>query len=399
MAEILKGESGHHTYAPLSHSQTLSICQHLEQLIRELQASNQELRRDLTHAEREIVQVRDGLGGTNSLVAALQDGLQKADVAIDNLKKDQARTGNKVNKLGLGLEQCGENGTKLGEINQVTNAHLHNTRSEVNSLTDRVNDIQTKIETNVNNDTSQLKEILAQANTAIKNLRDDAERQRAQQQEQREALRLAGGRLQGLGDDLTKTNANSHVLEQRVQGLQGSLKTTQQGLQETNAVALKIHEDHKNTKAQLGATQDNLKKCTAAVKKAHEGLDMTAQKLHDTHDQLQKTVTGLAQTKSNLERTTHQVHSLNDSHDMLSSNTAQMRLHLEDTSAMVSAVKAGLKETNSIVLPNLQMESNRPWSLMSTDRTLKPLSTRGSKKATPTRGISMEQDEMALFAA
>lgn len=287
-----------------------------------------------------------------------------------------------------------DHAAKLAEAQKVSDTHLQNTKQDVGMLQDRVNTLQVDMETKMAKDTAALKEALAQANAAIGTLRGYADASKVEQQEQREALRVTNTGLQGLNDELAKANTNSHMLEQRLAEATGNLKTTQQGLAETNAVALKIHEDHKNTKSQLQATQDNLKKTSSAVKRAHDGLDAATTKLGNTFDQLQKTVGGLDQTKAQLERTAHQVRSLDHAHGVLNGTTNQLRAHLEDTSATVNAVKAGLKETNSIVLPNLQMDSNRPWSLMSTDRVLKPLaSPNRTKKGGATPRMGMGEDD------
>jgi len=383
MATLLTGESGHHTYAPLSHAQTLSICQHLENMIRELQTKTEELRRDLGHTDVNVAQLRTALGSTNAAVHTLQEGHVNSNNPIETLKKEQVRTGNKINKLGMGLEQVTEAVAGIRESNKVTDTSAAMLKQDFVALTERTNFLQKSLETNIAGDSAEQKEQLGTCIMAIKAIRQDLEKTKSGGQETKENLRITNGNLHTLNDEIAKANTVTGLIDQRLSEAYTNLKATRQNLAETNAVALRIHEDHKNTKSQLAATQEGVKKCSSHVKQVHEGLENTITKLHNNMEQAQKTHAGLIHTRDMLEKTRHQVNGLNEAHEMVSATTMSLQARLEDTHATVQSVKAGLKDTNSVVLPNLRMDFTRPWSTLSDNSTQRKLSARSPLKKSP----------------
>lgn len=389
MAALLAGDSGHHTYAPLSHAQTLSICQHLESMIRDLQGQTAELRRDLGQTDGCVAQLRTSLGGTNAAVQSLQDGQVSANNAIETVKKELVRTGNKINKLGQGLEQVTEACASVREAHKVTDTTVAMMKQDASSLTERTNYLQKSLEISIQGDSAEQKEQLNSALMSIKVLRADLERTKSGQQEQQEGLRHTNANVQALNDEIAKTNTVTGMIDQRLTEAYTNLKATRQNLAETNAVALRMHEDHKNTKSQLVTTQDGVKKCANHVKQVQETLDGTVTKLHNNIDQSQRTAAGLVQARDMLEKTKAQVCGLNEAHEMVSATTMSLQARLEDTHATVQSVKAGLRETNSVVLPNLRMDVTRPWSTLSDNSTQRRLMTRSPvNKKSPSPGIS-----------
>jgi len=77
---------------------------------------------------------------------------------------------------------------------------------------------------------------------------------------------------------------------------------------------------------------------------------------------------------------------------MLTAHTHSLQDQLEDTHANLQTVKATLKETNSIVLPNLRMDTGRPWSVMDS-----PIARKGKKASNPMtpRGVFDSREEMS----
>jgi len=250
--------------------------------------------------------------------------------------------------------------------------------------------VQKVLESTVAKEAAEVQDNVAQAMVLIKTLRQDVDRARAERMEQKEVARTTNTNLQTLSDEFTKANTITAMIDQRLAETTNSMKATRQSLAETNAVALRIHEDHKNTKGQLQATQEALKRCSGHVKQVHEGLDSAVVKLKNTHDLSQRTAAGLTQARDQLDKANSQVRSLSEAHEMVSAATTALHAKIEDTHATVQAVQAGLKDTNSVVLPNLRMNIPRPWSTMSdmstTTTTRKPMSARASptlKKSAP----------------
>jgi len=285
MATLLAGDSGHYSYAPLSQGQTMSICQHLESMIRELRSQFGEMRRDLTNTDSTMAQVRNSLGSTNASVQGLQEAQVVSTNAVDTLKRDVDRTGNKVNKLGVNLESVADVCNSLKESQKVMKISYQQLKQGLATLTERANHVDKVLESSQAGIHTELREQLQHAMVGIKGLRDDHQCTKSSTQELREGLRSTNGRVQGLGEDINKITTHAGLMEHRLGEACVNLKATRQSLAETNAVALKSHEDHRQTKANLGFTQEGVKKCASHVKQLHEAVDLATTKLNNTQDQ------------------------------------------------------------------------------------------------------------------
>jgi len=369
MATLLAGDSGHYSYAPLSQGQTMSICQHLESMIRELRSQFGEMRRDLTNTDSTMAQVRNSLGSTNASVQGLQEAQVVSTNAVDTLKRDVDRTGNKVNKLGVNLESVADVCNSLKESQKVMKISYQQLKQGLATLTERANHVDKVLESSQAGIHTELREQLQHAMVGIKGLRDDHQCTKSSTQELREGLRSTNGRVQGLGEDINKITTHAGLMEHRLGEACVNLKATRQSLAETNAVALKSHEDHRQTKANLGFTQEGVKKCASHVKQLHEAVDLATTKLNNTQDQVQRTIATVAYSKELIDATVSQVRSLRDDHEMVSAATMSLRAGLQDTAATMQSVQADLREANQLVLPNLRLDITRPFSVTS-DRSM-----------------------------
>jgi len=380
MATLLAGESSLHNYAPPSHGQVLAMCQHLESLIRDVQTQTAELRRDYGHADNTIGTLKAQLGETKNGYQHLQDGQHAMAVSVDSLKKDLGRTSAKIGRLGSGLESLQEDISSCREASKVANAHFNVTKQDVGHLQDRVNAIQVQLEKEQASDNSYLKEQIGLAGAAVRDLRQDHEKTKGHLQDHAQAIRATNTSIQRVSDELSRTNTHANMLETRIGEQVQGLKHTKQHLAETNTVALKLHEEHKGTKASLSVTQEAVKKVNVHVKQVNDALDSTSQRVLNNHELLSRTTAGLGEARDTLERTRVQVSTLDHAQQVLTAQTATLQDALEDTTANLHLVKASLKETNSIVLPNLRLDTGRPWSMQSLERDRNSPGSRNGKK-------------------
>lgn len=363
---FLAEQTGFYSGAPLSQGQTITLCQQLESMIRELQGQSAALRQDLTNTEDNVFQLRTGLTSTNASVQGLQEGFTSTSNNLDLMKKDFGRAVNKVNKLGTSMESAVEVCNNLRESNKKLFSEVALLRQGHAGLIQQINGVASLADTTKTHITHDLSEQLNIANACIKGLKEDLERTKSGVSELREGFRCSNQKLQGLHDDLTKANMFASSLDQRLNETGTQLKGARQNLSETSSVALKNHEDHKLTKKTLHSTQEAVKKCGFHVRMVNETLDAAIQKLDSTSDTAQKNGSVLSQFKDVLDKTRNEVRSLKEDYMVISETTMFLKTTLHDTEATVKCVQASLQETNSMVLPNLCLDNGaRPWSTCS----------------------------------
>lgn len=390
---IVKGSTNHSQFAPLSTAQTVDICRHMQDQINKLMSACAELKRDLAHTDDNVEKVSTSLRVTNAAVGSVQEGLGQTNEVLDIARKELTRTGGHVHQLQSGLERTEQNVAALRDNQKFTNNNIGILKQDIQEVKEGAHATRDWIENRGGKEIKELQEAMHLAVVGHQKNANNAQKIIAEAQQQMEALRESDKNTHALRDDLSKTNTVVHMLEQRLHETGGRLKSCRQHVEDTNAVCLKIHEEHGHVKAHVAAQEKSLKSCHAHVQQVSEGLDNAVVQLKNTQSTLSANVNGLSQTKDLLEKTVLSVRALREGHEMMNAQTQNLQADLAETAVVANKVKAGLRETNSLVLPNLHLDSGSVTGGYSTTlgapppRT--PLSARGPSQPGTVKKVSM----------
>lgn len=357
MAEILNGEGGHTSFAPLSQSQTLQICQHLHDLIRQLQVqADTVIRPAVQRNDEAIATLREGLSNANAGVHSLQEGLSHADTVVDGLRKEQARINTSVSKTTAGMDDNRENIESIIEAQQLTNGQVSKVASDLERNIAQTKEVQHEVEHRIGHNFEKLQDRVGRLELKLDQLTEYDEIDKITAQEQKEALRRTDTSAQLLRDDLTKTNTVIHMMEARLQERGKGMQDTQQHLDQTNAVILKLHEDQQHSKAAFEELRQGCKKMNAHVGQVHGVLDNAIKALTQLESRVDDAAVTLDSTRIGVEQAKSNVQGLKETQAVAQASLQNLAQNLAETSCATQQVKAGLKETQAIVLPNLQMD-------------------------------------------
>mmetsp|Transcript_28895 Transcript_28895/g.82149 ORF Transcript_28895/g.82149 Transcript_28895/m.82149 type:complete len:398 (-) Transcript_28895:176-1369(-) len=359
MAHMLSGKSSHSFFAPLSHAQTLEMCQHLEGLIRGLQKETQDLREELSRADREIGSLRSAQGSTTAAVSSLQEGQHKANLATEALRKDAIRSTEKASSMARQLEVHADRAQSHKEQQKLADTGLASLKQEVASLGQQLKDLQTHCENGVGGELVQLRNAMKQAQATIHSTREDLERVKAGGQEDRATLRQECAALARLSDDFARLCTATGATDNRLSETIAQLKGTRHHLAQTNAALVKLNEDHRGLKSHFDVSQEVVKKTTAAVKKLQDTMDVTSAKLANANEQLLAVRAGMLGNKDQIEKAVLRLCGVEDAQERSQQDGSSTQLNLENLKQTVLALKERLRETNALVLPNLQMGVSR----------------------------------------
>jgi len=356
MAEFLNGEGGHASFAPLSQSQTLQICQHLHELIRQLQAQVGTAQTGLGRSEEAIATLREGLSNTNAGVLTLQESLSHTNNVVDGLRKEQGRINISGNKATEGLEEAQESIEALIEAQRLTNTKVLKVSTDLDQNVATTKEVQTDVEHRIGHNFEKLQDKVGRLDLKLEQLTEYDELDKITAQEQKEALRRTDVFAQLVRDDLTKTSTVVHMIEGRLQERGKGMQDTQNHLAETNKVMLKLHEDQQHSKAAFEELKQGCKKMNGHVGQVHEVLDSTVKALSRLEDRVDDTVVNLDRTRVGVEQAKCNVQGLQETQQIAQASLKNLAEDLAETSCATQQVKAGLRETQAIVLPNLQMD-------------------------------------------
>jgi len=206
-------------------------------------------------------------------------------------------------------------------------------------------------------------------------LQHDFELMKANVQAVKDDMKTMEGTLQMLRDDIVRVAKDLSTVDSRTIDLTLTMKDVRLSLEECKHANMQTAEDHEITKTHVGDLQSNAQKLSTQARQLQDGLNRTTTGLQKTQGQVTTALNEVEATRDNLEQTNGDLHTLRCNHDDLSSKHKSVARATEDLSRSMNETRKGLRDTNNLVLPNLQMGST---SLMSTQASLTdPRSPRG----------------------
>jgi len=356
MADILSGSSEHASFAPLSKSQTVDICQHLAEQIRQLQGQVSDLRHDLGENKKDVSSVRLELGSTDARTVQLQESFMSVNATADSNAKAVSRACANIHMLQAGLERCDENGASLGEALRLANASTQKVSRDLARTTAAADALRQDVEQRLGGNFEKLQDQVGSLELKMRQFGETTETEKRHLQEQRDGLRGANATLQGQRDDLAKTNAVVQLLEQRLSQKSESLKAAKLRLEETAGIAAKVYEDHEAMKSDLARAWHGIKTTGAKVNELSDGFDRTSKEISTLQEKLEGTCADLGSTRQAIDETRSVAKHLKEGQQMANASIRNLAADLEDTRIAARCVKASLKETQAIVLPNLTLD-------------------------------------------
>jgi len=362
MAELLDGTTAHTQYAPLSHGQTMSVGRHLQDQIRQLQQVLADLGKGLCETNEAVGDLRKQVGGNHNNLSTLNEEMKNATTVIESQRNDLGRTGAAVAKLQQGFDGTNGKVAALMDGQKVNDTVLSKMQKELGEQAQRQHEFKERMEKKVEADIRGLRDDFAKSELEQAQMRGDADNLKNVVLEEKEQLRLTNLRAKEAQDEFNNMDTQFKILEKRVSDSASNLKTTRENLEDLNNATLKLHEDHDNTKARVTEQGENAKRTNNHVKQVHSKLEATAQAVNNAHQKIADQADHGENLKQALDHANSRIQSVTEGNSQANSNITDLKRQLADTEATAKAVKAGLKESNSLLLPNLHLDSHEARS-------------------------------------
>jgi len=362
MAELLEGTTGHTNYAPLSHGQTMSVGRHLQDQIRQLQQVLADLGKGLAETNEAVGDLRKQVGGNHNNLAMISEDLNNTKTSLDSHRNELGRTGAAVAKLQQGLESSDDKVAALIDGQKVHDTLLVKIQKEQDHQAQRQHEFKERIEKKVEADIRGLHDNLAKSELAQAQTRTDVDNLKNQVLEEKEQLRQTNLRAKDAGDKFNDMSTFISILEKRVADSASNLKTTRENLEDLNTATLKLHEDHDNTKARLSEAGEGVKRTHNHMKQVHGKLEATAQALNTANQKIADQADHGEYLKQALDHANSRIADVTEGNNRANGTISDLKRQLDATDATARAVRAGLKESNSLLLPNLHLDSHEARS-------------------------------------
>lgn len=371
MALVIAADNQLLEYAPLSHGQTLAIIQQLEAAVCSLQEQFENLRKESWQSDVKLVELHSSVLSQDAVISGFQDCLNGFSTSVDFVKEEIKRIGGKVVKIDNQIEASGEQLRQQKDATRCLAEKVENQKKEIHTVVRTTRNLEESLE-NTNQAGRSTAEDLQHALHALDMIRHDCNCNRAYIIEQKTSLAKAHDFLQEHKTSIKESGARATLGETKILELQHKLKTTRSEMGDISSFSQHVYDELKQTQATVSNNAEAGKKNNSVYKRLAAKLDDTDEKLNGNIEKLLVTCANLGQTQDQLDKTSAHVRSMAEIQDVLGSTSASLQVQLNSTTSTVQAMKETLRMTNSIVLPNLQIPGNLPWSLRGGSSTRTP---------------------------
>lgn len=358
MAHLLEGNSGHKSYAPLSHAQTVELAHHLNNKSTNLELKVEELYKALQRTDANVNELQQGLHTMGTSITAVRSELGDTNTVLEGTRGDLERCGTNVHTLGMGIDMVKENVDALRDGQKHTNTNVKNLRDDLIPTQANVKAIQEHLERQSTKQIEACEAEIAETKRVLQRLISEHSLTRTDLGQETEKIRELKESLKDAMDIAKGVRDSVDVLEGKFLETKETLRQSKIGLEETNGIVVKIHEDHETTKNSLHDCNDKLHRAALNIKKLDDGLDKTSKALTKSQTDLSKATARVEMAHEVLGYTVDHVNSLREGHTMAQSSLAHLEQSLERTHRLAHQTKSVVHETNAILLPNLHMGEN-----------------------------------------
>jgi len=342
------------TFAPLSHSQTVAMGQHLQDQIQSLLTKCDELEIGLQEQHHDKVLLKTRLCDTDARMQRLADDLTHTNSTLDATSKGLERTSGVVGQVQSGLTQANDDITGLREQRKVSNAKLEKLGHDVSGTQKMVGELKHTDMRKLCSDMELFRQNLDHSDLAVAQLRKEFQFLSTELEQDRAQLKTL--MASDTRNDLLKTNTVVHILEKRLMDVSASLKATRLSVQDLQEVVQESGDVQDKMKSHVLEMQKSVNQAHAHVTQVHEDLDRAGQSLNSTQGRLGKVCAGLDCVTSGQDQIRTQVQSLKDSHSTVQDTISSLKDDVAETGSTLQSLRKCLSQTNALVLPNLHMD-------------------------------------------
>eukprot|EP00927_Polykrikos_kofoidii_P028852 TRINITY_DN25064_c0_g1_i1.p1 TRINITY_DN25064_c0_g1~~TRINITY_DN25064_c0_g1_i1.p1 ORF type:complete len:488 (+),score=77.23 TRINITY_DN25064_c0_g1_i1:96-1466(+) len=359
MAEILRGDSDHKVYAPLTSGQTIQLGKHLEGQIKQIQAGLEGLRQSLVQTNAAVQGVTNKANTLDATAQTLQGDLSGLNQTVNTCRKAIGRSEGRLVALEAGAEKAGKALGEFSDAQMQANVRAEAVRRDTVEMKARLRELEAGLERNFSQDDSRMDETMAATNRLaieIAGVKTGLNEQKTMIQDSEKVSR-------GLRMDLDRAGAHMSNLEERYTASAKTVSHMENVLSDTQAHVSRNREELHKTKARVQENQDTLRQLSMQVDKMEQGSKRMASVVQSCQIELGHAKGQISSQGAKVEAHDREVQRLLDTQSAFGEHLRSVQVRAEEASQVAMAVKVGLKETNAIVLPNIQLDTSAAMML------------------------------------
>jgi chromosome segregation ATPase len=367
-------------FAPLSQAQTIALVKNLESEIRRLETISTETQRQLRNTIEEVNAVKQK--SYDDQVQALRSGIADAKISISKVQSELNMNVQKTESLTDSCQIHKDNIQKLEEHGKMVETRLDIMSKDLQQQRDAAKVVEDDIGNRVTGDLLSLRNTCEQISLSVDQISKEQRQLEQLHKDGTGSLSAVDTKIESILTEVSKSNAVINILESRLASTAKGVQQNWTKLAELSDGSTKLNDISEKMRFRIGDSEGQIKQLGEAIKQAHGELDEAARQIERNSDRLSQALRLLDEQSVVSDETRHQLNSLRQNGESTTKRITQMSKEIEDVSASAQKIKAGLKETTALLLPNIHQASDEVQTAI--DRHGSLLSVESRSKVDPT---------------
>jgi len=359
MADLLSGSNAQTDFAPLSQAQTIAICRHLQQEIRNVEGGSDDLRRETQLAKDYIETLRDKLAQTQDDLQKVQSIMSNGNLGLTKLQSDVDRNTRAMQQLQSNDQAGKDRIAHLEEGQKMIETRLDVLSTDFYHQRDLMKRLQDDITNRLDQDIRALFKKLESNDLAMDQFRKEHELFSASQKEDRESLRQAHLSVESVFNEVKKTNTVASILENRLASIAKGVQQTWAKKNELAEASVRLSENLEKQRSRLDDFEAQVKTLSDAQTSFLGELEDGIRQVGRNTDRLSQALKLLDEETSSSNEMRHQISSLRQSIEQANRSISSLQRDVKVVSQTAQEVRAGLKDQSAILLPNIHLQDSQ----------------------------------------
>lgn len=366
MAEILQGLSSHKSHAPLSHGQTLAICQHLQQISLSNSNKIEELLDKFSHTDAERNKIRNDVVIHAGSLEELRGQLETVRTHVGKNTSEASNATALAERLKVGLFRISEDIGLLRDGQKVTNTNVHNLKGDLTMRGDDIAGLRAEVDDILKKRISYLQEKQNTTMLSLKQVTSEHEVSKQELLEQKDWLRGLGTNLNNVLEEVRRLDSSVKQHAATVAEATVNIDRAKSNLEMTNSVVLKLNEGLESVQFNGSSLQENVRSMEAYVQRLSDEHGKTVRGVNSTREGLVKATAATEQTREELTKALNDVTALQQDQSKTHGVVNKLNTDIQRVRISAAGTQANLEATKAIVLPNLGADELTPMSFSTT---------------------------------
>lgn len=343
--------------APLTTAQTVAICRHLQTQIHQVEEDADESKRVLQHTSAHVQGFNEKIVGAHDDIQSLKLGFAEMTMNMQKIQAESGRIFEAVVQLQMSDQNSKDKVGQLEENKKMVDARLDVISKDIAHEGASGKSLRAVIETKVNEDMRIVLKDMASTRLKMDQLKEQISLTAEAEKQDHDSLRQAHERIDGVLNEMKKANTVTNIIENRLASTAKGVQSNWTKCAELDEGLQKLTDCYDKAENKIATFDPAIRAVSDAGKKTKRELDESVRQVAYNSDRLDQALRALEEEGQSTMEARHEINTLRQNCDSTTRRIGTMQKEMIELQETGEVLRAALKESNSTLLPNIQMDS------------------------------------------